>query len=90
MLLTTKDTTTSPNAAQGSAKAVATVGSHGGLDDLERLAERGDLEHVQTGAQQQVGELDGLLLQLLGLPDGGGHSGDGDHGSATCDDGKGP
>jgi len=41
------------------------VGGHGGLDDLERLAEGGDLEHVEPGAQEQVGELDGLLLQRL-------------------------
>lgn len=51
------------------------MGSHGGLDDLKRLAQGGDLEHVEAGAEQQIGELDGLLLQLLRLAHGGGHSG---------------
>lgn len=56
---------------------------HRGLGDLERLAERRHLEHVQSGTQQQVGELDGLLLQLLGLGGGPGGGDCGDHGSLT-------
>lgn len=74
-LVETQDTATGPDAAEGGAEPVTAVGGHRGLDDLERLAEGGDLEHVETGAEQQVGELDGLLLQLLGFPDGGGHGG---------------
>jgi len=53
------------------------VSSHGGLDDLEGLTEGGDLEHVETGAQQQVGELDRLLLQLRRLGGRGRNGGDG-------------
>ena len=76
--LTAKDTTTVPDAAKGRGKAIVAVGSHGGLDDLQGLAERGDLEEVETGTQKQVGELDGLLFQLLRRwgrdgGDGGGH-----------------
>lgn len=41
------------------------MSGHGGLDDFQRLAQRGDLEHVQTRAEEQVAELDGLLLNLL-------------------------
>lgn len=55
------------------------MGSHGGLDDLERLAEGGDLEHVEAGSEEQVGELDGLLLQLLLLRGRSRHGGDGGH-----------
>jgi len=61
--LTAKNTTTAPNPSDGTGHAVLPVGSHGGLHDLERLPEGGDLEQVQTGAEQQVAELDGLLLQ---------------------------
>lgn len=57
------------------------MGSHGGLDDLEGLAESGDLEHVETGSEEQVGELDGLLLQSRRRRDGGG--GHDDDGSLT-------
>lgn len=64
-MLTSKRATTTPDATEGSTKAVASVRSHGGLDDLERLAEGGDLEEIETGAEQQVGELDGLLLERL-------------------------
>jgi len=55
------------------------VGSHGGLGDLQGLAEGGDLKHVEPGAEEQVGELDGLLLQLgrLGGRDGGDSGGHG-------------
>jgi len=54
------------------------MGGHGGLDHFKGLAERGNLEHVEAGAEQQIGELDGLLLQLLRLRgrdgrDSGGH-----------------
>lgn len=38
-VLTPEDTTTIPNASQGRGEVIATVRSHGGLDDLERLAE---------------------------------------------------
>jgi len=79
--LTAENTSARPDAAQGSGEAVASMGGHGGLGDLEGLAEGGDLEHVETGAQQQVGELDGLLLKLVRLPNGGGDGGDCDHGS---------
>lgn len=76
-LLTAKGTTSGPDTSQSLGEAVATVGSHGGLDDLQRLAERRHLKQVQAGAQEQVGELDGLLLQLVargGAGDGGGSS----------------
>lgn len=62
---TTKETATAPDAANGRCKAVTTVGSHGGLGDLEGLAQGGDLKQVEAGAEKQVGELDGLLLELL-------------------------
>jgi len=73
--LTAQDAAALPDAAQSRAKAVAAVGGHGGLDDLERLAERRDLEQVEPGAEEQVGELDGLLLQRLLLRHGGRHTG---------------
>lgn len=77
-LVEAEDATTGPDAAQGGHEAVATVGSHGGLDDLKRLAEGGDLEHVEAGSEEQVGELDRLLLQLL-LRKRSRHGGDGGH-----------
>lgn len=81
---TAKDTTAGPDAAQSGSHSVATVGSHGGLDNLERLAKGGNLEHVEAGSEEQVGELDGLLLQLPGdgrsCGGGGGHD---DSGSGT-------
>jgi hypothetical protein len=74
---TAENTTSRPDASQGRSKAVATVGGHGGLGDLEGLAEGGDFKHVEAGAEEQVGELDGLLLQLVASR--GGRSGGGDH-----------
>lgn len=65
VLLTAKRTTSRPNTVQGRSKAITTIGSHSGLDNLEWLAQGGDLEHVQPGTKQQVGELDGLFLQLV-------------------------
>lgn len=62
---TAKDTTTAPDAADGRCKAVTTVRGHSGLCDLKRLAQSGDLEQVEAGAEKQVGELDRLLLELL-------------------------
>lgn len=50
--LTAKDATTVPDAAQGRRETIAAVGSHGGLDDLQWLAERGDLKEVETGTQK--------------------------------------
>jgi hypothetical protein len=61
--LTAKDTTTAPNPSNGTGHAVLPVGSHGGLQDLQRLPKSSDLEQVQTSAEQQVAELDGLLLE---------------------------
>jgi hypothetical protein len=61
--LTAQNTTTAPDPGNGTGHAVLPVGSHGGLHDLERLPEGGDLEQVQTGSEQQVAELDGLLLE---------------------------
>ena len=58
---------------------------HGRLHDLERLPQRRHLEHVQPGAQQQVGELDGLLLQLLRLGRSPGDGVGGDHCSVIGD-----
>lgn len=77
--LTAKNTTSGPDTSQGSSEAITTVGGHCGLDDLERLPECGHLEHVKTGTQKQVGELDGLLLQLL-FPIGTSDIGGCDHG----------
>lgn len=77
--LTAQNTTTAPNPGDGTGHAVLPVGSHGGLHDLERLPEGGDLEQVQTGAEQQVAELDGLLLERCRDGDAG-SSGDGRHG----------
>lgn len=75
--LTAENTTTVPNAAKSSSETITSVRRHGGLDDLQGLAEGGDLEQVQTGAQEQVGKLDGLLLELgrLGSRERGGNSG---------------
>ena len=78
-LVEAQDAATTPDAAESGAEPVTAVGGHCGLDDLEGLAEGGDLEHVETGTKQQVGELDGLLLQLLGLANGGGQGGSGGH-----------
>lgn len=64
-ILTAKDTTTAPNPDNRASHTIGTVGGHGGLHDLERLAQRRHLEQVQTRAQQQVAELDRLLLELL-------------------------
>lgn len=64
-ILTAKDTTTAPNPGNRAGHTVGTVGGHGGLHDLERLAQRRHLEQVQTRAQQQVAELDRLLLEFL-------------------------
>lgn len=63
--LTSQNAASAPDAPKSSQEPITAVGGHGGLGDLERLAQGGDLEHVETGAQQQVGKLDGLLLQLL-------------------------
>lgn len=79
--LTAENTASGPDASQGRSKAVATVSRHGGLDDLEGLAEGGDLEHVEASAEKQVGELDGLLLKLLGFPNGAGEGSGGNHDS---------
>lgn len=62
--LTAQDTTTAPDPGNGASHAILPVSGHGGLHDLERLPEGGDLEQVQTSAEQQVAELDGLLLEL--------------------------
>lgn len=62
---TAKDTTAAPDAADGRCEAVTTVGGHSGLGDLKRLAQGGDLEQVEAGAEKQVGELDRLLLERL-------------------------
>lgn len=72
---TAEGTAAAPDAAEGRDEAVAAVGGHGGLDDLERLAEGGDLEQVEAGAEEQVGKLDGLLLEVLGRSRDGGDSG---------------
>lgn len=51
------------------------------LADLQGLAERSDLEQIEAGAEQQVGELDRFLLQLIlrqrGDGPGGGNGGGG-------------
>lgn len=75
--LTAEETTTGPDTTQRGGHAVAAVGRHGGLDDLERLAQGGDLEQVEAGSKEQVGELDGLFLQLPGDGRGGGGGHDG-------------
>jgi hypothetical protein len=59
---TAENTTASPYPGHGAGEGVGAVGGHGGLDDLEGLAQSGDFEHVEAGAEEQVGELDGLLL----------------------------
>lgn len=41
-LVKSKETTTAPDTSDGSEEGVATVGSHGGLDDLQGLTKRGD------------------------------------------------
>ena len=69
--LTAQNTTTAPNPGDRTGHAVLSVGSHGGLHDLERLAEGGDLEQVQTSSEQQVAELDGLLLERRRSADDG-------------------
>ena len=75
-LVEAEGTAAGPDAAEGGGEAVAAVGGHGGLYDLEGLAEGGDLEEVEAGAEEEVGELDGLLLEVGGgLPDGRGEGG---------------
>lgn len=71
--LTAEDTAAVPDTAQRHREAVPAMSRHGGLGDLQGLSEGGDLEHIEPGAQQQVAELDGLLLELGGL---GGRGGD--------------
>lgn len=63
--LTAQRTATGPDASQSGTEAITSVSSHGGLDDLERLAQSGDLEQVETSTEQQVGKLDGLLLEMI-------------------------
>lgn len=78
--LTSQNAASGPDAPKSSHESIATVGSHGSLDDLEGLTQGGDLEHVETGAQEQVGKLDGLLLERLRSRAGrGGGDGVGDH-----------
>lgn len=45
-VLTAENTTSAPNATQSSSKAVASVGSHGCLDDFQWLSESGNLEPI--------------------------------------------
>lgn len=61
---TAENTTAGPDTSQRSSHAVAAIGSHGGLDDLQGLTQSSDLKKVEAGSEEQVGELDGLLLQL--------------------------
>ena len=79
-VLTSQNAASGPDAPKSSHETITTVGSHGGLDDLEGLTQASHLEHVETGAQEQVGKLDGLLLKLLRSRAGrGGGSRVGDH-----------
>lgn len=48
--LTAKDTTTAPDAADGSCHAVGTVSGHGRLYDFQGLTQGRDLEEVQASA----------------------------------------
>lgn len=82
--LTAESTTTAPNPRNSAGHAVLSVRGHGRLHDLERLPEGGDLEQVQTRAQQQVGELDGLLLDLRRRGAGHGVAGGGCGHAAAC------
>ena len=91
-VLTSHETTAVPNDAEGTSHGLATVCAHGGLSDLEGLTKSGDLEEVKTGAEKEVGELDGLLLELRGHrgrsgrdSSGGGHAVEGrlDEGGLT-------
>ena len=49
-LRTSEGAATTPYPTHGTDEAVAAVGGHGGLDDFEGLAERGDFEHVEASA----------------------------------------
>lgn len=80
---TAKDTTAGPNTSQRGSHAVAAIGSHGGLDDLQGLAQSSDLKQIEAGSEEQVGELDGLLLQLPGDGCWGGGGGHDDGGLGT-------
>ena len=73
--LTAKNTTATPDASQSTSKGISSISGHGRLRDLERLAERRDLEHIEASPEQQIAELDGLLLRhsRLGGRDSEGH-----------------
>jgi hypothetical protein len=51
------------------------LGSATSVERETYLSQRGDLEHVQASAEQQIAELDGLLLELRR----GGHLSSGRH-----------
>lgn len=67
VLHTPKETTTAPNTRNSTSHAIFTISRHSRLQDFQRLAESRDFEHVQSGTQEQVAELDGLLLELRRL-----------------------
>jgi len=52
--LTAKNTTSTPNASQSTSEAVASVGSHCGLCDFQRLAQSRDFEHIKAGSKEKV------------------------------------
>lgn len=64
--LTPQYTASAPYSGQCTREVVTSVGGHGGLDDLQRLTQRRNLEQVETGAEQQVRKLDWLLLYRCG------------------------
>ena len=88
-LVEANDTTARPDGLARLPHCLRPVGGHLGLKDLEGLAEGSDLEEVQTSAEQQVGELDGLLLQMR-IPNGSGNVCDGNHGFGDDDCDEGP
>ena len=66
---TSEYTATPPDATQCLRDRIASVGGYRCLQHFQWLAESGNFEEIERGAQQEVGELDGLLLR----DSGGGH-----------------
>lgn len=69
-LVEPKDTSSRPDRSRRVGHLLAPVGSHLRLEDLERLAERGDLHDVHDGPDGEVAVVDALLAGFAG---GGSH-----------------
>ncbi|KAH3673907.1 hypothetical protein OGATHE_001887 [Ogataea polymorpha] len=63
-LVETVQSSTRPDVFGGLKNGERPVGGHSGFDHLQRLAQRGDLKHVETCPEQDVRKRNGFLLDL--------------------------